>query len=86
MTKRQYIDKAYDTMHELLTLYRECFPEEAAAGGISVYFGGENTIAMFPDVSHVSIHVFSQNDSVDRTLEVSVDESSKRYYENYEVI
>lgn len=88
MTKKQYLDKVYTTAHELLTLYRECFPEEAAAGGISLSFHDENSIEPYPNLSAVNLHAYTpgSDPKTTHTLSLDINDGNKAYRENYEVI
>lgn len=91
MTKKQYLDKVYTTAHELLTLYRECFPEEMKIGSMSISVS--DRYEGYPEMSSISICTHDENThDVLQTYSVIHSEKTKHYpqtvnyYENEKVI
>lgn len=79
MTKKQYLDKAYETLHGLLETYRENFPEENVdIFNISLH----DHFDSFPDMTAFYVRASnSDSDTVNCSMSL-VESGGEREYRN----
>lgn len=83
MTKKQYLDKVYTTTHELLTLYRECFPEEELGVFSMCMF---DRFSSDPEMVSFNFHVSGDKEESYHNYNIIECDGNREYKSSTEVI